>query len=105
MSNNKGGHWLGDNASTFKDLYFSIPGILAFNMFGIGLGKKYLSSVNLIIYLKIKLVLIFGNEKYTFYSIQCKFFKSGFTGETTKELCTRWIELGSFYPFWYHFIL
>eukprot|EP01132_Coremiostelium_polycephalum_P006215 gene6215-7738_t len=29
------GHWLGDNESTFADLYYSIPGILAMNMFGI----------------------------------------------------------------------
>ncbi|XP_072044428.1 lysosomal alpha-glucosidase-like [Amphiura filiformis] len=30
-----GGKWLGDNYSTWPDMYFSIPGILAFSMFGI----------------------------------------------------------------------
>ncbi|KAN0034008.1 hypothetical protein ACTFIV_000488 [Dictyostelium citrinum] len=28
-------HWLGDNDSTFTDMYYSIPGMLAMNMFGI----------------------------------------------------------------------
>ncbi|EGC30327.1 hypothetical protein DICPUDRAFT_157944 [Dictyostelium purpureum] len=30
-------HWLGDNESSYNDLYFSIPGMLAMNMFGIPL--------------------------------------------------------------------
>jgi lysosomal alpha-glucosidase len=32
-----GGHWLGDNDSKWSDLYYSIPGILSMNMFGIPL--------------------------------------------------------------------
>ena len=28
-------HWLGDNTASAEDLYYSIPGILNFQMFGI----------------------------------------------------------------------
>ena len=31
------GHWTGDNSATAQDMYFSIPGILSFQMFGIPL--------------------------------------------------------------------
>ncbi|RYY34262.1 hypothetical protein EON62_03460, partial [archaeon] len=31
------GHWLGDNAATWDDLYYSIPGVLTMNMLGIPL--------------------------------------------------------------------
>ena len=30
-------HWLGDNSATAEDMYFSIPGILNFQMFGVPL--------------------------------------------------------------------
>ncbi|XP_066291231.1 lysosomal alpha-glucosidase-like isoform X3 [Branchiostoma lanceolatum] len=36
-SGRHGGHWLGDNKSSWKDMYYSIPGILNMNMFGIPL--------------------------------------------------------------------
>lgn len=32
-----GGHWLGDNTATWDDLYYSIPGTLSMNIFGIPL--------------------------------------------------------------------
>jgi len=60
------GHWLGDNYSSFNDMYLSLPGIMTMNMFGIPFVGADIC---------------------------------GFGGDATEELCTRWMEIGVFYPF------
>lgn len=62
-------HWLGDNHRTWDDMRTSIAGVMNFNMFGIP---------------------VVGPDT-------CGFF--GESKDTTQELCARWIQLATFYPF------
>jgi len=66
-------HWLGDNHRDWDNMQWSISGTMNFNMFGIPMV---------------------GPDT-------CGFYESTKVNDTTeqKELCARWIQLATFYPF------
>ena len=66
-------HWLGDNHRDWDNMQWSISGTMNFNMFGIPMV---------------------GPDT-------CGFYESDKVKNVTeqKELCARWIQLATFYPF------
>jgi alpha-glucosidase (family GH31 glycosyl hydrolase) len=65
-------HWLGDNHRDWKNMQWSISGTMNFNMFGIPMVVPD----------------------------TCGFYENPDLLETEqKELCARWIQLATFYPF------
>lgn len=65
-SGSHNGHWLGDNGSSYSDLYYSIPGVLNMQLLGVNFVGADIC---------------------------------GFAGETNEQLCARWMQLGTLYPF------
>ncbi|WBW74801.1 alpha-glucosidase [Schizosaccharomyces osmophilus] len=59
-------HWLGDNYSLWSNMFFSIPGMLTFNMVGLPMV---------------------GADA------------CGFMGNTDEDLCSRWMAMAAFSPF------
>nr|BAB43946.1 alpha-glucosidase [Schizosaccharomyces pombe] len=62
-----GAHWLGDNHSLWSNMFFSISGMIVFNMMGIPMVGADVC---------------------------------GFLGDSDEELCSRWMAMGAFSPFY-----
>lgn len=70
-------------------MYLSIPGMLSFQMFGIPLIGSDICG--------------FIGESVVERSVRLTGFRVALPhlppGDTNEQLCSRWIELGAFYPF------
>lgn len=76
-------HWTGDNGASFEDLYSSIP------------SKFYAYRIGQLNFPFLLAILGFNMFGITHVGADI----CGFGGDTTEELCTRWMQLGAFYPF------
>ena len=95
-------HWTGDNNSDFNNLYWSLIGMLNFNIFGVPfIGSDicgFLGVCLLLLLLAfVLLLLVLRNQPTNSNSITSSVCDDYQT--TTEELCSRWIEVGAFYPF------
>jgi alpha-glucosidase (family GH31 glycosyl hydrolase) len=83
-------HWTGDNNSTYEDMYFSIPG--TYHQFFLSQRGKY---AHVFSFLNVPAILSFN--MFGMPNVGADI--CGFGLDTTEELCTRWMQLGAFYPF------